>query len=93
MGLLITIGFPGYFKLHIYHEISAAVGGDNKNYRSGFKSFNRVQGPPLKGSGIKRRTEAVNRPDLKNRDKHPYREYFEDWTSQFNTEIETEGRF
>jgi hypothetical protein len=22
-----------------------------------------------------------------------YREYFEDWTSQFNTEIETEGRF
>jgi hypothetical protein len=22
-----------------------------------------------------------------------YREYFEDWTSQYNTEIESEGRF
>jgi len=31
--------------------------------RSGFKTFNRAQGPPLKASGIKRRTETANRPD------------------------------
>jgi len=34
--------------------------------RSGFKTFNRVQSPPLKRSGIKRRSEGFNRRNIFN---------------------------
>jgi hypothetical protein len=44
-------------------------------------------------------SEVVSKPSIgfkvkANCDGQPkeYREYFEDWTSQFNTQIETEGR-
>jgi hypothetical protein len=52
----------GEYKVHansmMIDEKIASVG-----LRSGFKTFNRAQGPPLKASGIKRRTETANRPD------------------------------
>jgi hypothetical protein len=34
--------------------------------RSGFKTFNQVQSPPLKLSGIKRRSEGFNRRNIFN---------------------------
>jgi len=34
--------------------------------RSGFKTFNQVQGPPLKSGGIKRRTEEFKRVNIFN---------------------------
>jgi len=37
-----------------------------KFIRSGFKTFNQVQSPPLKAGGIKRRTEGFKRRNIFN---------------------------